>query len=146
MVSATGHAIAYYFKAVLVGVVLFLITAMMIDGGAEAGGLLFGAVVVLGWPFIMTVLLFNQVGSIVDDKLQERRAARAQASRNPRQNRQPNTGNQSQNRRSNTGNQPQNRRANTGNPKQNRQANTGKRRTKSDIMSSGSQDSTGRPR
>lgn len=111
MVSATSHAIAYYFKAVLVGVILFLITATMIDGGAEGGGLLFGALVVLGWPFIMTVLLFHQVGSVVDDKLQEQRAARAQANRHPRQKRQSNSGK--------------------------RQSNSGKRRTTSDIDSGG---------
>lgn len=92
MASATAHATAYYFKAVLVGIVLFLITAAMIDGGSEGGGLLFGALIVLGWPFIMTVLLFNQVGSVVDEKFAEQRAARAKTNRNTNRNRESNLG------------------------------------------------------
>ena len=69
--SAWNHAITYYLKAVLVGVGLAFLVVILADGDSEGAAALVALMAFLGWPLIMTVLLFNETDRQISKRLQQ---------------------------------------------------------------------------
>lgn len=72
MASAWNHAVAYYIKAVVLGIVFTVLFVVLVDNQQGGVAAIFGLVVIVGWPFFMTVLLFNEVNRLVSKRLPSR--------------------------------------------------------------------------
>lgn len=69
--SGWNHAISYYLKAIATGIGAGVLVFMLADSGSEGSALLLAALVVLGWPLIMTVLMFNEVDRLVSRRINQ---------------------------------------------------------------------------
>lgn len=67
--SGTDHALGYYIRIVLATGIIALVGYGLFDAGEEVGAALFLVVAIIGWPLLVTVLLFNEVDRQVSKKL-----------------------------------------------------------------------------